>query len=83
LKRGFAVPLGAYFSGPWRAEARDWFGSLESDFVDCDAAVRLIDQKEPSANDLWMLATLAAWEDRLKRARARGGRETGVAAQPS
>jgi asparagine synthase (glutamine-hydrolysing) len=75
LKRGFAVPLGAYFTGPWRAEAREWFSSLASDLVDSAAAVALVHGKTPPATDLWMLATLAAWEDRLKRARTAGGRE--------
>jgi asparagine synthase (glutamine-hydrolysing) len=72
LKRGFAVPLGSYFKGQWGEEAREWFGSLESDLVDGRAAAGLLDQKSPPASDLWMLATLAAWEGRLKRARARG-----------
>jgi asparagine synthase (glutamine-hydrolysing) len=69
LKRGFAVPLGAYFSGPWREEAREWFGSLESDLVDGESAGRLLATTRPPANDLWMLAMLAAWERRVKEAR--------------
>jgi asparagine synthase (glutamine-hydrolysing) len=75
LKRGFAVPLGAYFTGPWRPEAREWFSSSESELVDREAAVRLADEKTPPASDLWMLATLAAWEERLKKARTTAGRE--------
>jgi asparagine synthase (glutamine-hydrolysing) len=75
LKRGFAVPLGAYFAGPWRAEAREWFASVESDLVDGEAAVRLSGEKTPPASDLWMLATLAAWEKRLKNARTAAGKE--------
>ncbi|MDP9309084.1 MAG: asparagine synthase C-terminal domain-containing protein, partial [Actinomycetota bacterium] len=70
LKRGFAVPLGAYFEGPWRAEAREWFGSADSELVDTAAAVRLVDQTAPPASDLWMLATLVAWENRLENARS-------------
>ncbi len=69
LKRGFAVPLGAYFSGPWHEEAREWFGSLESDLVDGESARRLLETKPPPATDLWMLATLAAWERRVREAR--------------
>jgi asparagine synthase (glutamine-hydrolysing) len=69
LKRGFAVPLGAYFSGPWRQQAREWFGSLESDLVAGESARRLLEKKSPPANDLWMLAALAAWEQRVKEAR--------------
>jgi asparagine synthetase B (glutamine-hydrolysing) len=70
LKRGFAVPLGAYFEGPWHADARDWFSSAETDLVDQGAAVRLLDEQAPPASDLWMLATLIGWENRLKRARS-------------
>jgi asparagine synthase (glutamine-hydrolysing) len=76
LKRGFAVPIGAYFDGPWRSEAREWFSSLESDLVDGDAAVRLLDEPEAPASDLWALATLAGWEDRLKEARSAGQEQT-------
>ncbi|MBA3431600.1 MAG: hypothetical protein H0U16_08995, partial [Actinobacteria bacterium] len=75
LKRGFAVPLGAYFEGPWRADAREWFNSAETDLVDGASAVRLLDERVPPASDLWMLATLIAWENRLKSARAGTGRE--------
>jgi asparagine synthase (glutamine-hydrolysing) len=70
MKRGFAVPLGAYFEGPWRADAREWFTSAETDLVERDAAVRMLDEHAPPASDLWMLATLVAWENRLKRARS-------------
>jgi asparagine synthase (glutamine-hydrolysing) len=75
LKRGFAVPLGAYFGGPWRTEAREWFGSLESELVDRAAAVNLAGEKTPPATDLWMLATLAAWEERLRKVRSTRGSE--------
>jgi asparagine synthase (glutamine-hydrolysing) len=85
LKRGFAVPLGAYFEGPWRADAREWFSSAESDLVDAASAARLLDENVPPATDLWMLATLVAWENRLKRARFSAGSEptTSLLASPS
>jgi len=73
LKRGFAVPLAAYFEGLWREGARDWFGSIDSEVVDGRAAVRLLEARPAPATDLWMLATLAGWEDRLKKARIAGG----------
>jgi asparagine synthetase B (glutamine-hydrolysing) len=84
LKRGFAVPLGAYFEGPWRADAREWFASAETNLVDADAAVRLLDEPKPPASDLWMLATLVAWENRLERARsaAAAGSATRLEASP-
>jgi asparagine synthase (glutamine-hydrolysing) len=71
LKRGFAVPLGAYFDGPWRQEAREWFASAETDLVDRARAVSMLEQRVPPASDLWMLATLVAWENRLKAQRVR------------
>ena len=85
LKRGFAVPLGAYFEGPWRADAREWFASSETNLVDPDAAVRLLDDPKPPASDLWMLASLVAWENRLERARtaAAKGPATNLEASPS
>jgi asparagine synthase (glutamine-hydrolysing) len=83
FKRGFAVPLGAYFEGPWRADAREWFNSSEADLVDRGSAVRLLDERVPPATDLWMLATLVAWENRLKRARAAAGGGPTTALQAS
>jgi asparagine synthase (glutamine-hydrolysing) len=75
LKRGFAVPLGAFFEGPWRADAREWFNSAETDLVDRASASGLLNEHVPPASDLWMLATLIAWENRLKRARFAAGKE--------
>jgi asparagine synthase (glutamine-hydrolysing) len=85
LKRGFAVPLAAYFGGPWREEAREWFGSIDSELVDRQAAVHLLQRRPAPATDLWMLATLAGWEHRLKSARVTGGvaSTTALLASPS
>jgi asparagine synthase (glutamine-hydrolysing) len=84
LKRGFAVPLAAYFAGPWRREAREWFGSINSEVVDGKVAVSLLDERPAPVTDLWMLATLAGWEDRLKNARVTGGvASTSLLASPS
>jgi hypothetical protein len=69
LKRGFAVPVGAYFSGQWRQEAWEWFGSSQSELVDTAIASRLLELEAPPASDLWMLATLIGWEQRLESAR--------------
>jgi asparagine synthase (glutamine-hydrolysing) len=80
LKRGFAVPLGAYFAGPWRRDAREWFTLAETDLVERDAAVRLLDEPAPPASDLWMLATLVAWENRLRRARSAAAKTTSLLA---
>jgi hypothetical protein len=45
----------------------------------------LLDEDVPPATDLWMLATLVAWENRLKRARSTGVRKpkTSLLASPS
>jgi asparagine synthase (glutamine-hydrolysing) len=75
LKRGFAVPLRAYFEGPWRADAREWFGSAATELVDPARAAGLLDDPAPPATDLWMLATLVAWENRLKLTRTTARRE--------
>jgi asparagine synthetase B (glutamine-hydrolysing) len=85
LKRGFAVPLAAYFAGPWRREAREWFGSIDSEVVDGKVALRLLEERPAPATDLWMLATLAGWEDRLNSARVTGGvaSTTSLLASPS
>jgi asparagine synthase (glutamine-hydrolysing) len=84
MKRGFAVPLGALFEGQWRADARQWFGSAETELVDPARAVSLL-ERVPPASDLWMLATLVAWENRLKRAQtaARSQPATTLQAAPS
>jgi len=85
LKRGFAVPLGSYFAGPWREEAREWLASTDSEVVDGQAAVRLLENGAAPVTDLWMLATLAGWEDRLKKAQVTGGvaSKTTLLASPS
>jgi asparagine synthetase B (glutamine-hydrolysing) len=84
LKRGFAVPLGEYFVGPWRCDAREWFHSAETDFVDRRSAIRLLDERIHPASDLWMLATLIAWENLLKSVRTAAGRDaTNLQAAPA
>jgi asparagine synthase (glutamine-hydrolysing) len=85
LKRGFAVPLAAYFRGRWREEAREWFGSIDSELVDGGVAMGLLEKRPAPVTDLWMLATLAAWEDRLRHARVArvGDAKTRLLASPS
>jgi asparagine synthase (glutamine-hydrolysing) len=85
VKRGFAVPLAAYFGGRWREEAREWFGSIDSELVDGEVAMRLLEKRPAPVTDLWMLATLAAWEDRLRHARVArvGEAKTRLLASPS
>ena len=77
LKRGFAVPLGPYLRGVWREDAREWFRDLDSDFVDGTAAAALLHVESPLATDIWALATLAGWENRVRRARENAPAWTG------
>jgi asparagine synthase (glutamine-hydrolysing) len=67
-KRGFAVPIGTYFAGQWRTEAREWLSGAESDLVDRAAGALLLDQERPPATDIWALASLVAWERRVRTA---------------
>jgi asparagine synthetase B (glutamine-hydrolysing) len=69
-KRGFAVPLGDLFAGPWRADAIEWLRSLDSTLVDGAAAAQLVTRTPSVATDVWAIVALAAWEQRLTAARA-------------
>ncbi len=69
-KRGFAVPLSDLFEGPWRAPAVAWLDGLDSTLVDGRAAARLVTRSPSVASDLWSIVALAAWEQRLRTARA-------------
>ena len=71
-KRGFAVPLRDFFAGPWNREARDWLNDCNSDLIDGPAAARMLDAEHSRATDIWTLAALAAWEQRLERCRLSG-----------
>ncbi len=75
-KRGFAVPLSDQFAGPWRADAVDWLQDLDSTLVDGPRAAALATQSPSVASDVWAVVALAAWERRLRDARAvaRSGR---------
>jgi asparagine synthase (glutamine-hydrolysing) len=73
-KRGFAVPLEDLFAGSWRDGGIDWFSSCGSEIVDRARAADLIRAGERCANDIWALAALCVWEERVKRARAAGAR---------
>ena len=77
-----AVPLGEYFGGRWRG-CTGVVHSAETDLVDRASALRLLDERTP-ASDLWMLATLIAWENRLKRMRsARAESDDELAGSPA
>jgi asparagine synthase (glutamine-hydrolysing) len=65
-KRGFAVPLAQLFREQWKREARDWFGSLESQLVDGGRVADALDSGTLDAGDAWALAVLGAWEDRVR-----------------
>ena len=74
LKRGFAVPLGEYLSAGGARRHGSGSHSAETDLVDQASALRLLDERVPPASDLWMLATLIAWENRLKSVRSAAGK---------
>jgi asparagine synthase (glutamine-hydrolysing) len=71
-KRGFALPLEDLFSGSWRAGGIEWFSSSDSEVVDRAGVAELIRVGGGCANDIWALAALCAWEERVKRAGAAG-----------
>ncbi len=68
-KRGFAVPLRDFFAGPWHDEARDLAHECDSDLIDGPAAARMLDAGHSKATDIWTMAALAAWEQRLNSCR--------------
>ena len=68
-KRGFAVPLRDLFAGPWHDEARTWLSDCGSDLIDGEAAAKMLDAEHVNATDIWSLAALTAWEQRLDRCR--------------
>jgi asparagine synthase (glutamine-hydrolysing) len=70
-KRGFAVPLGQLLSGPWTEEARSWFQSLESSLVDGGRVCDELTRPNVDPTEIWALAVLGAWEQRLAEARSR------------
>lgn len=73
-KRGFAVPLEDLFAGSWRDGGIDWFSSCGSEIVDRARVAELIRVGGRCADDIWALAALCVWEERVKRARAAGAR---------
>jgi asparagine synthase (glutamine-hydrolysing) len=73
-KRGFAVPLAELFSGPWHAEAVDWFADTPTDLIDGQDAARRLRKGDLPATDSWALAMLVAWEGTVREARGRSSR---------
>lgn len=71
-KRGFAVPLRDFFAGPWHDEAKAWFNESDSVLINGPAAARMLDAEHSKATDIWTLAALAAWEQRLGSCRRAG-----------
>lgn len=64
-KHGFAIPLGAYFAGPWHDSVRDWLRDGRSELVDSGALARAVGDSAMTPLDLWALLALIAWERRL------------------
>jgi asparagine synthase (glutamine-hydrolysing) len=70
-KRGFAVPLSQLLRGNWTEEARSWFQSLESSLVDGRRVCDALGHPDVDPTEIWALAILGAWEQRLADARKR------------
>ena len=79
-KRGFAVPLTELFRGRWRSEAREWFGSIDSEVLDGRRVVEAQDSGALDAADVWAFAALAGWEQRVREARRSGNSPTALKA---
>ena len=78
-KRGFTVPMGAWLRGPLRALLHETLmqrSAIAGLAVDHSALRELIGRHLASAADLgwqlWLLLSLALWEDRYLGRRARG-----------
>ncbi len=70
-KRGFAVPLGALFAGPWHEPAVQWSREASSCLLDPRAASDALRSDRLAPAERWALCVLLAWEERLGRARNR------------
>jgi asparagine synthase (glutamine-hydrolysing) len=70
-KRGFAVPLGALFGGPWREPAIDWLRGADSCLIDPRRVADELAAKRLHPASAWAACALIAWEGRLAGARGR------------
>jgi asparagine synthase (glutamine-hydrolysing) len=71
-KRGFAVPLGTLFRGPWREPAAAWLNDSSSCLLDPGGAADALANDQLHPADTWAVCTLIAWEERLASARLAG-----------
>ena len=71
-KRGFAVPLGTLFRGPWREPAVAWLNDSSSCLLDPGGAADALANDQLHPADTWAACTLIAWEERLASARLAG-----------
>jgi hypothetical protein len=77
-KRGFAVLLEDLFVGPRRRDVEEWMMDSDSDLVEGRAAAKLFVTGQVAAADVWTLAALAAWENRVREKRLMASGVTAV-----
>jgi asparagine synthase (glutamine-hydrolysing) len=73
-KRGFAVPLGALFRGPWREPAIAWLQDSTSCLVEPRKVADGLESGRLHPANTWAACVLIAWEGRLAGARANASR---------
>jgi asparagine synthase (glutamine-hydrolysing) len=69
-KRGFAVPIAALLSGPWREPAVAWLRGSTSRLLDAGLVANGIEHGRLHPETAWAACALVAWESRLEDARA-------------
>jgi asparagine synthase (glutamine-hydrolysing) len=70
-KRGFAVPLGALFSGPWRDPAIAWLRDSTSCLLEPGKVADALENGQLHPANTWAACVLIAWEARLAGVRVK------------
>jgi asparagine synthase (glutamine-hydrolysing) len=72
-KRGFAVPLGALFRGPWREPAIVWLREATSTLLEPQHVADELEADRLHPASTWAACVLIAWEGRLASERRKAG----------
>lgn len=70
-KRGFAIPLGALFRGPWRGPAIAWLRDSDSCLLEPRKVAEELESGRLHPASTWAACVLIAWEGRLTGARVK------------
>jgi asparagine synthase (glutamine-hydrolysing) len=70
-KRGFAVPLGALFRGPWREPALAWLRDSTSCLLEPREVADALENDRLHPASTWAACVLIAWEARLAGVRVK------------